>query len=238
MAMAEKKNEYPPAVEADRRLLPFETWEDYLDSLIEIADLRNLRSIGTARTIAALGYRANGDTLTEKEFYTRRAVIHSIVYPVVRPYVLVSEGVKIDDPFNRELAVRERANRVGILQSVIFIRHFTKGGFEISGYIDYAHRLVSEDWGPFFRANKMLWPRNSDLGYYHWRHGTVRSNISRNYKPIMDPDRGLLFQNRHDHKILCPDPHQDPGQNTTKQRVYSPRYTQIEIYDHVVRRKS
>lgn len=71
-----------------------------------------------------------------------------------------------------------------VLQSVIFIRHFTKGGFEISGYIDYAHRLVSEDWGPFFRANKMLWPRNSDLGYYHWRHGTVRSNISRNYKVI------------------------------------------------------
>lgn len=57
MAMAEKKNEYPPGVEADRRLLPFDTWEEYLDSLIEIADLRNLRSIAAARTIAALGYR-------------------------------------------------------------------------------------------------------------------------------------------------------------------------------------
>ena len=57
MAMAEKKNEYPPSVEADRRLLPFETWEDYLDSLIEIADLCNLRSIKSARTVAALGYR-------------------------------------------------------------------------------------------------------------------------------------------------------------------------------------
>lgn len=67
-------------------------------------------------------------------------------------------------------------------QSIIFIRHFTKGGFEISGYIDYAHRLVSENWTPFFRSSKMLWPRDNDLGYYHWRHGTVRSNISRNYK--------------------------------------------------------
>lgn len=55
--MAEKKNEYPPGVEADRKLLRFDTWEDYLDSLIEIADLRNLRSIASARTIAALGYR-------------------------------------------------------------------------------------------------------------------------------------------------------------------------------------
>lgn len=57
MTMAEKKNEYPPSVEADRSLLPFATWEDYLDSLIELADLRNLRSIVTARTIAAFGYR-------------------------------------------------------------------------------------------------------------------------------------------------------------------------------------
>ncbi|XP_061712017.1 cilia- and flagella-associated protein 299-like [Cydia pomonella] len=238
MAMAEKKNEYPVAVEADRRLLAFESWEDYLDSLIEIADLRNLRSITTSRTVAALGYRANGDTLSEKEFNQRRAVIHEIVYPTVKPYVLASEGADVSDPFNRELAVRERANRLGILQSIIFIRHFTKGGFEISGYIDYAHRLISENWVPFFRANKMLWPRDSDLGYYHWRHGTVRSNMSRNYKPIMDPEKGLLFQNRHDHKIIWPDPQQDPGQNTMKQRIFSPRYTQIEIYDHVVRRKS
>ncbi|XP_035436689.1 cilia- and flagella-associated protein 299-like [Spodoptera frugiperda] len=238
MAMAEKKNEYPPGVEADRKLLRFDTWEDYLDSLIEIADLRNLRSIASARTIAALGYRAYGDTLSEREFYTRRAAIHEIVYPKGKPYVLVSEGADLEDSFNRELAVRERANRIGILQSIIFIRHYTRGGFEISGYIDFAHRLISENWTPFFKQGKTLWPRDSDLGYYHWRHGTVRSNISRNYKPVMDPERGLLFQNRHDHKIICPDPQQDPGQNTTKQRVYSSKYTQIEIYDHVVRRRS
>lgn len=67
-------------------------------------------------------------------------------------------------------------------QSIIFIRHFTKGGFEISGYIDYAHRLIAENWAPFFKYGKTLWPRDNDLGYYHWRHGTVRSNISRNYK--------------------------------------------------------
>lgn len=57
-----------------------------------------------------------GDTLSEKEFYARRAVIKEIVYPTVRPYILVSEGADVEDPFNRELAVRERANRVGILQ--------------------------------------------------------------------------------------------------------------------------
>lgn len=66
-----------------------------------------------------LHFRANGDTLSEKEFTKRRAIIHEIVYPTVKPYVLVSEGADVEDPFNRELAVRERANRVGILQ-VIF----------------------------------------------------------------------------------------------------------------------
>lgn len=60
--------------------------------------------------------RAKGDTLSEKEFYKRRAIIHEVVYPTVRPYVLISEGADLEDPFNRELAIRERANRVGILQ--------------------------------------------------------------------------------------------------------------------------
>lgn len=55
--MGEKKNDTPASVEADRRLLFYDTYEDYLDSLIEIADLRNLRSITTARIIAELGYR-------------------------------------------------------------------------------------------------------------------------------------------------------------------------------------
>lgn len=54
----------------------------------------------------------------------------------------------------------------------------------------------------------------------------------------MDPEQGLLFQNRHDHKIICPNPEQETGQNSTRTRVYSPMYTQIEIYDHVVRKKS
>ncbi|KAJ2952586.1 hypothetical protein O0L34_g6910 [Tuta absoluta] len=234
----ERKNLTTPIVESDRRLLQFETYEDYLDSLIEIEDLRNLRSQKTARIIAELGYRCRGDTLTEKEFHRRRAVILEVVFPTISTYVLVSEGADLEDPFNRELAYRERANRIGILHTIIFVRQFTRGGYEISGYIDYAHRLLTENWAPFFKRGKKLWPRDTDLGYYHWRHGTVRSNLSRNYKPVMDPYRGMMFQNRHDHKVICPDPDDDPGQNTVKQRVFSPKYTQIEIYDHVVRKKS
>ncbi|GBP31538.1 Uncharacterized protein C4orf22 homolog [Eumeta japonica] len=182
MALAEKKNDYTPGTEADRRLLAFETWHDYLDDFIEVADLRNLRSLISARTIAALGYRSSGETLQEKEFYARRAVINEIVYPTLTPYVLASEGAQPRDPLARELAMRERSNRIGNLQTIIFVRHFTKSGFEISGYIDYAHRLITEDWTPFFRINKQLWPAAKDLGYFHWRHGTVRSNITRNYK--------------------------------------------------------
>lgn len=44
-------------IEGDRRLLKFETYEEYLDSLITCKDLCFLQSISDARTIAELGYR-------------------------------------------------------------------------------------------------------------------------------------------------------------------------------------
>ncbi|XP_041976853.1 cilia- and flagella-associated protein 299-like [Aricia agestis] len=234
----EEQTEYPPSVEADKNLLPYETFDEYLDSLIGIPDLRNLRSIETARTIAALGYRTCGDTLEEREFYRRRAVIHAKEFPVVKPFRAVSAGLAHTDPLNKELADREKANRLGILNSVIFVRNTTRSGFEVSGYIDFAHRLATEDWEPFFTTTKVLRPRETDLGYYFWRLGVVRSNVTRNWKPLMDGERGLVFQNRHDHKLLSPDPQADPGQATTRVRVFSPRYLQVEIYDHVVRRKT
>lgn len=51
------KFSYPPSEEADRRLLPYKTYDDYLDSLVQVVDLRNLRSTLVARIVVALGYR-------------------------------------------------------------------------------------------------------------------------------------------------------------------------------------
>lgn len=49
------------------------------------------------------------------------------------------------------------------LQSIIFIRDRNARGQEISGYIDYSHRLKSEDFEPYFSGKKRLLPKTSDL---------------------------------------------------------------------------
>jgi len=53
-------------------------------------------------------------------------------------------------PFLQALANREELVRTGKLTTIIFIRHTNAKGHEISGYIDYAHRLRTEDFVPIF----------------------------------------------------------------------------------------
>lgn len=50
-------------------------------------------------------------------------------------------------------------------QTIVFIRDKNARGQEISGYIDYAHRLKTEDFEPYFSGKKRLLPRPSDLRY-------------------------------------------------------------------------
>lgn len=67
--------------------------------------------------------------------------------------------------------------RNGKLTSIIFIRDKNSKGQEVSGYIDFAHRLKTENFEPIFDRKKKLMPRPSDLSYYNWetqhRFGTV-----------------------------------------------------------------
>ncbi|XP_044272124.1 cilia- and flagella-associated protein 299-like [Tribolium madens] len=226
-----------PQIEADRRLLQFETYEDYLDSLITEQDRCYLQDTVAARTIAELGYRSSGETLSRQQFEKRLAAVIAYLYPDYKPYELASEGIAGGDPIQKELAIRERPNRVGILSTIIFLRYQTKKGFEVSGYIDYAHRLSNQDWKPFFREGQQVLPQPTDLGYYHWKLGKTMSNNSINYKVCVDPVKGLVFQNRYDRRIICVDPSQDPGANTTRKRVESDIYDHVILYDHVVRQR-
>ncbi|XP_017784223.1 PREDICTED: uncharacterized protein C4orf22 homolog [Nicrophorus vespilloides] len=227
--------ETTPQIEADRRLLKFKTYEEYLDSLVNKSDVCYLQSVSASRTIAELGYRSTGETLSRDQFQTRLAAVISYLFPTFKPYELASERMPAKDPLQKELALRERVNRLGIISTIIFLRNFTRGGFEVSGYIDYGDRLQNEDWKPFFRGKKKLWPRSSDLGYYHWRLGKSISNESFNYKVMVDMQKGLIFQNRFDRKIIYVDPNLlSPGSNTTRTRIESSTYEHIVLYDHVV----
>ncbi|GJQ84006.1 hypothetical protein Trydic_g10473 [Trypoxylus dichotomus] len=222
-------------VEADKRLIQFLTYEDYLDSLLIGQDHCFLQNTHTARAIAELGYRSTGETLSREQFERRRAAVVEYLYPSFIPYTLASDDSPVKpDPFLLELALRERPNRMGMLSTIIFLRHFTKTGFEVSGYIDYGERLVNEDWKPFFKGLQRLWPRPTDLGYYHWRIDKSACNDSKNYKVIIDPKKGLQFQNRYDRKVICVDPAVPPGSNSTRLRIHTDLYENVILYDHVV----
>ena len=224
----------------DRDLLKFKTFEEYLDSLVTPEDLGYLRSTTIARQIAELGYRWKGETLNKTSFYKRLKAARNLVYPVYKPYTLSSELSIPTDSLQLELALRERENRLGSLSTIIFLRYYIESQFEISGYIDYAHRLETEDWLPFFQGKKKLRVRNTDLGYYNWKTGKVVLNETLNYQPLIDSKRRreLVFKNFRDRHIIHINPFassQDIG--TTRVDIRSEKYEHVVMYDHLLRSK-
>lgn len=224
--------------DGDKRLLDFQNYDEYLDSLVTPMDISYLKSSKTARQLAEFGYRCTGETLSKKNFYRRLRIVRDILFPPHKPYILASESVKPHGKLMEELALRERSNRLGIILTIVFIRRFTKMQFEESAYIDFADRLTSENWLPYFRGDKELAPHRRDLAYYHWRMGQTYLNQTCNFIPIVDPDRGLLFKTVHDRHLITVDPHAaSPGIDTTRIRIHCPFYEHVILYDHLVRSK-
>ncbi|XP_015179629.1 PREDICTED: uncharacterized protein C4orf22 homolog [Polistes dominula] len=223
-------------VDSDRRLLQFKSYEEYLDSLVTPIDFCYLRSTKVARQLAELGYRCTGETLDKNTFYLRLQTVKDLLYPILKPYHLNSEFILPFDPLMQELAIRERSNRLHALSTIIFIRHNPRLQVEVSGYIDFSERLKTEDWQLYFKGKKKLWPKITDLAYYHWQLGKMQLNITSNYEPVIDSKHGLLFKNIHDRKLINVDPKAiRPGINTTRIRVHSDAYEHVILYDHVVR---
>uniref|UniRef100_A0A8C2XU89 Cilia- and flagella-associated protein 299 n=1 Tax=Cyclopterus lumpus TaxID=8103 RepID=A0A8C2XU89_CYCLU len=184
--------------------------------------------------------------------WTKRDM-NSCLY-VVFSRTLASAGKELKDNFLRALAEREEANRSGKMSvstllhhsncyvmgfpsnisSVIFIRDHNPLGREVSGYIDYAHRLKTQDFEPYFSGKKKLVPRRSDLCYYNWKTQVSTSNSSPNFEVIYDDPNGLLFKNKMDKKILNVDPLM-PGNDSNRTILRSDLYTHAVIYDHSIR---
>ncbi|KAM6205547.1 cilia- and flagella-associated protein 299 [Sarcoramphus papa] len=149
---------------------------------------------------------------------------------------LASVGKELKDNFLRALAEREEANRTGRISSIIFIRDRNSRCQEVSAYIDYAHRLTTDDFEVYFSRKKRLFPRNTDLSFYNWDRNVSTSNSSPNYQVIAENACGLLFKNKSDRKIINVDPKAYPGDNTTRTPVETDLYLHVVIYDHIVRR--
>nr|XP_036863217.1 cilia- and flagella-associated protein 299 [Manis javanica] len=102
--------------------------------------------------------------------------------------------------------MREEDNRNGKMSSVIFIRDRNSHGQEVSGYIDYAHRLKIEDFEVYFSGKRRLLPRHTDMSFYNWDSHIAVWKSTPNYQVIADNPEGLLFKYKRDRKILRVDP--------------------------------
>lgn len=226
----------------------FATYEDYLDKQIEGDDRKYLQDENLARRLVELNYRGSGEALKRDEFEARKKEIEEAKYKAAHKptQILASAGKNakgepfsfVGKPFLQALADREERVRNGKLTSIIFIRHTNKKGQEISGYIDYAHRLSTEDFRPYFAGTKKLLPKPSDLSYYNWETQTSTSNPTPNFHVKADNETGLLFKNKRDRKIINVDPNAECGDNSERCPILTNEYIQVVIYDHVTRRKS
>ncbi|XP_039273491.1 cilia- and flagella-associated protein 299-like [Styela clava] len=228
------------AAGADNIVTEFSTYEDFLDSQITSLDLYYLEDEELARQLVELGYRGSGEVLKREEFEARKqAAEASRLSKRSQQKTLASSGKDLKSTFLRSLAQREEGNRSGKMTSIIFIRDKNARGQEISGYIDFAHRLKTEDFEPYFSGKKRLLPRPSDLSFYNWETQTSTSNPTPNYQVIAENASGLLFKNKRDRKILNVDPKaQTPGDNSTRTPIETDQYIQVVIYDHITRRKT
>ena len=221
-------------------LSSFTTYEDYLDSQITQEDLYYLEDEELARQLVELGYRGSGETLKRDEFLQRKkAEREKNSHKTNEPKRLASASCDLTQhTFLQALANREELVRAGKLTSIIFIRTKNQVGQEISGYVDYAQRLKTEAFEPYFQGKKKFMPKPTDLSYYNWETQTSTSNSTPNFQVIADSVSGLLFKNKRDRKVINVDPNSRPGDNSIRTEISTSEYLQVVIYDHMTRRKS
>jgi len=226
---------------AQAKASAYSTYEEYLDSQIREEDRNYLEDDELARQLVELGYLGSGEALKRDEFEARKREEEEAKYKAMnkQPKKLCSAGIDFKgDPFLQALAEREESVRNGKLTSILFIRDRNSKGQEVSGYIDYAHRLKVEDFSLIFNKKKRLIPRPSDLSYYNWETQTSTSNPSPNFQVIAANEQGLLFKNKRDRKIINVDPNAPCGDNSTRTEIATHDYFQVVIYDHMTRRKA
>uniref|UniRef100_A0A3B4WCD6 Cilia- and flagella-associated protein 299 n=1 Tax=Seriola lalandi dorsalis TaxID=1841481 RepID=A0A3B4WCD6_SERLL len=225
--------EYSAAVRFHDSLTQYKVYEDYLDSKVTPMDLFYLKSRELARKLVEHGHK--GTVLSREEFEEKKAAAQAAEAARSNALTLASAGKELKDNFLKALAEREEANRSGKMTSVIFIRDHNTLGQEVSGYIDYAHRLKTQDFEPYFSGKKRLMPGRSDLCFYNWKTQVSTSNSSPNFEVIYDDPNGLLFKNKRDKKILNVDPMSGPGEDSNRTFLQSDLYVHVVIYDHNIR---
>ena len=133
------------------------------------------------------------------------------------------------------------------MQTIIFLTHRFKSGFERSAYIDFEDSLRvandpqnkhGTDWAGVFSERCMLLPKPWDLSYFDWHTKQIRYNHTDNYIVMNDHERGLIFMHKGDHKHICVDKSvAEFSKNCTRSMYYSKRYGYVTFLDHIIRKK-
>lgn len=224
----------------DSTILEFNTYEDYLDSQITPVDLYYLEDKELARQLVELGYRGTGEPLKREDFEARKRTAKTLsMNQRLALRTVASQGKDLSgSPFLQALAEREEANLNGRLNTIIFMRTENAKGQEVSGYIDYAHRLKSENMMAYFDRQKPFIPKPSDLSFYNWETQVCANAASPNYQVISENETGVLFKNKRDRKIINVDPKlSSPGDSTVRTSLRTPEHVQVIFFDHSTRRK-
>ncbi|KAH8418890.1 hypothetical protein KR222_009757 [Zaprionus bogoriensis] len=231
----------------DLELMHYNTYAEYLDSLISKDDYCYIGSIKNARQLVKLGF--DKTRVYEKhEFLEIKSKIAKQLLPKVTSHLLFGHDYDGDDEALEALAQREEANslyRIAILlsQTIVYLQVRQQNGFDISGYIDYEESLRNSmqrkpnhiDWKAVFKGRILLRPRPTDLSYYNWRTGKVFHGDSDNWKCIMGLG-GLMFMHKSDHRYVpVTDKPSKYSDNVKRFMIRSKLYGYMTLYDHVIR---
>jgi len=221
-------------LDEEKWIAEFATYEDFLDASVTQMDVNYLEDVNMAREL--VGDRVG---LTRDQFHATKANIEAkkLEARLGNRTVLSAGKVYEDDALLRALQQREEANRNGKQASIIMIRDYNEFGQEISGYIDYAHRLATEDFTDIFNGSKRLLPRPGDLSFYNWDSTRITCCNSPNYKLIAKDLKGMMFMNTRDSKVVYVDPDSSPGDNSSRTKVPAEHYSSVIIFDHYNRRR-
>ncbi|XP_023247446.1 uncharacterized protein C4orf22 homolog [Copidosoma floridanum] len=221
-------------IRENQDLLKYDTFEDYIESFITPRDLYHLRSKSISRQIIELGYHTEG-VLNQETFNKRVKMIKRYTYLIENPLELCTEFLPLDDNLLKELAFRERANRIGRFFTIIFMQYTGKVQSPVSAFIDYSYRLKAEDWMPYFMNTKRIKPKKNDLSFLNHKSGKLILNESPNFKPIVDSKNGLAFQNVHNLKFVHVSPTLTEKSYPSRTTIHSPIYGPVVLYDYSLR---
>ncbi|XP_023170758.2 cilia- and flagella-associated protein 299 [Drosophila hydei] len=231
-------------------LLNYNSYEEYLDSFLNINDIAYLRNWDISRQFIqnACGKSCMGRLLSRSEFEVERVKLEVRMNPRrVCDSTLFGNNYTGDDPVLRQFAARELKLLKKQISTIVFLIMRSKKGLNISGYIDLEQSMRESrfkdsehyvNWPAIFEGKAKLMPRPNNLSYFDWHLNKMYCTDSDNYSVVTSGAHSLLMKHRGDHKIICVNAecfcsfHRNAERNVYSSDIYG----DCLFFDHIVRR--